>query len=35
MKDSWRPASDKTYAAVNVWNSMNPWAPKTIYRYKL
>jgi hypothetical protein len=35
MKDSWRPASDRVYEAVTVWDSMNPWAAKTIYRYKL
>lgn len=35
MKDSWRPASDRVYSSVNIWDSFNPWAPKTQFYYKL
>lgn len=32
-KDSWENTSRKVSSSVTVWDSMNPVAPKTIYRF--
>ncbi len=34
-KDSWRTDNGKVYDSVTIWDSMNPWAPKTTFHYKL
>lgn len=34
-KDSWLPAHHKAYNSVWIWDSMNPWAPKTEFSIKL
>lgn len=34
-KDNWRTDAGKVYDSVTIWDSMNPWAPKTTFTYKL